>query len=136
MVLATSLQKLASAAESTPARSAIPPVIVAATLPPVRSLFLSTVVTSVPVRLSEAFSGSLPRPGSAVAFCVAGSAIFVSAPEVSSPLREREVGRAAWALWDARALRAGVADSDFALDERRERRVDDALVGVLTVTIA
>ena len=79
---------------------------------------------------------SLPRPGSAVAFCVAGSAIFVSAPEVSSALREREVGRAAWALWDARALRAGVADSDFALDERRERRVDDALVGVLTVTIA
>ena len=58
------------------------------------------------------------------------------APEVSSALREREVGRAAWALWDARALRAGVADSDFALDERRERRVDDALVGVLTVTIA
>ena len=47
-----------------------------------------------------------------------------------------ELGRAAWALRDARALRAGVADPDFALDERRERRVDDALVGVLTVTIA
>ena len=30
----------------------------------------------------------------------------------------------------------GVADPDFALDERRERRVDDGLVGVLTVTIA
>ena len=37
---------------------------------------------------------------------------------------------------DARALRAGVADPDFALDERRERRVDDALVGVLAVAIA
>ena len=49
MVLATSLQKLVSAAESTPARSAIPAVI-AATLLPVRSLYLSTVVTSVPVR--------------------------------------------------------------------------------------
>ena len=48
----------------------------------------------------------------------------------------RPVGRAAWALRDARALRAGVADPDFALDERRERRVDDALVGVLTVFIA
>ena len=45
-------------------------------------------------------------------------------------------GRAAWALWDARALRAGVADPGFALDERRERRVHDAVVGVLTVTIA
>ena len=33
-------------------------------------------------------------------------------------------------------MRAGVADPDFALDERRERRVGDALVGVLTVTIA
>ena len=134
MVLATSLQKLVSAAESTPARSAIPAVI-AATLLPVRSLYLSTVVTSVPVRLSGALSGSSTRPGSAVAFCVAGSAIFVSAPEVSSALREPELGRAAWALRDARALRAGVADPDFALDERRERHVDDALVGVLTVTI-
>ena len=45
-------------------------------------------------------------------------------------------GRAAWALRDARALRAGVADPDFALDERRDRRVGDGLVGVLTVTIA
>ena len=68
-------------------------------------------------------------------FCVTSSAIFVSASEASA-LRESELGRVAWAFRDARALRAGVADPDFVLDERRERRVGDALVGVLTVTIA
>ena len=53
-------------------------------------------------------------------------------------LVERELGRAAWALRDALPLRAGVADptSRSTSDERRERRVDDALVGVLTVAMA